>query len=38
VPRRSVIARELEASPLSLEELDTYYGEQYAEGLYGSPQ
>ena len=35
VPRRAVIARTLDASELSLEELDTYYGKQYAQGLYG---
>jgi len=35
VPRRAVIARELERSELSLEELNSYYGEQYAKGLYG---
>jgi uncharacterized protein len=34
VPRRAVIARELEPSGMTLEELDTYYGPQYREGLY----
>ncbi|MET3960413.1 PPOX class probable FMN-dependent enzyme [Marmoricola sp. OAE513] len=35
VPRRAVIAQRLDASELSLEELDEYYGEQYTAGLYG---
>lgn len=34
VPRRAVIAHELEPSGKSLEELDEYYGPQYLEGLY----
>lgn len=34
VPRRAVIARELEPSGKTLEELDEYYGPQYLEGLY----
>ena len=34
VPRRAVIARELEPSGRTLEELDEYYGPQYREGLY----
>jgi uncharacterized protein len=35
VPRRAVIARELERPESSLEELDAYYGPQYRQGLYG---
>jgi PPOX class probable FMN-dependent enzyme len=34
VPRRAVIAQEVEHAPGSLEELDAYYGPSYAEGLY----
>ena len=34
VPRRAVIARELEPSGKTLEELDEYYGPQYLDGLY----
>jgi PPOX class probable FMN-dependent enzyme len=34
VPRRAVIAHDVEASELSVEELDAYYGASYAEGLY----
>ena len=34
VPRRAVIAQELEPSGKTLEELDEYYGPQYREGLY----
>jgi len=34
VPRRAVIARELEPSGRTLEELDDYYGPQYRESLY----
>lgn len=37
VPRRAVIAQKLDASDLSLAELDDYYGEQYSKGLYGTP-
>ncbi|MFT5463117.1 MAG: PPOX class probable FMN-dependent enzyme, partial [Planctomycetota bacterium] len=33
-PPRPVIARELEKSDMSLEELEKYYGEQYRSGLY----
>ena len=37
VPRRAVIARDVEPSGMSLEELDTYYAEDnYAKGLYGA--
>jgi PPOX class probable FMN-dependent enzyme len=36
VPRRSVIAHELEPSGKTVEELDVYYGPQYREGLYRS--
>ena len=36
VPRRAVIAKELDAAALSLEELDAYYGQQYSNGLYGA--
>jgi len=35
VPRRAVIAHELEPSGRTIEELDEYYGPQYREGLYG---
>lgn len=35
VPRRAVIAQQLDASELSLSELDSYYGQQYSQGLYG---
>jgi len=34
VPRRAVIAHELEPSGRTIEELDEYYGPQYREGLY----
>lgn len=34
VPRRAVLAQQLDATELSLEELDRYYGEQYGRGLY----
>ncbi|HEX2892583.1 MAG TPA: MSMEG_1061 family FMN-dependent PPOX-type flavoprotein [Marmoricola sp.] len=34
VPRRSVIAHELEPSGRTIEELDEYYGPAYREGLY----
>ncbi|MFT7540602.1 MAG: hypothetical protein ACI9K5_001564, partial [Gammaproteobacteria bacterium] len=33
-PPRPVIARELEKSDMSLEELEKYYGEGYRSGLY----
>ncbi|MFL6105383.1 MAG: MSMEG_1061 family FMN-dependent PPOX-type flavoprotein [Marmoricola sp.] len=36
VPRRAVIAQQLDARELTLEELDAYYGEQYDKGLYRS--
>jgi PPOX class probable FMN-dependent enzyme len=36
VPRRSVIAHELEPTGKTVEELDEYYGPQYVEGLYRS--
>jgi uncharacterized protein len=36
VPRRAVIAHELEPSGKTIEELDVYYGPQYLEGLYRS--
>ena len=35
VPRRSVIAHELEPSGMTIEELDAYYGPAYRRGLYG---
>ena len=35
VPRRAVIAHELERPEESVEELDEYYGPAYAEGIYG---
>ena len=35
VPRRAVIAHELEPDGRSVEELDTYYGPAYERGLYG---
>jgi uncharacterized protein len=34
VPRRAVIAHELEVPDQSVEELDAYYGPAYAEGIY----
>ena len=34
VPRRAVIAHELEVPDTSVEELDAYYGPEYAEGIY----
>lgn len=34
VPRRSVVAREVDRDPRSLDELDTYYGPDYANRLY----
>ena len=34
VPRRAVIAHDLEPSGKTVEELDEYYGPQYREGLY----
>ena len=36
VPRRAVVAQQLEGNQLSLAELDAYYGEQYRAGLYTS--
>lgn len=36
VPRRAVIAHEIEPSGMSLDELDHYYGVTYEEGLYSS--
>jgi PPOX class probable FMN-dependent enzyme len=36
VPRRAVIAKQLDASDLTIEQLDQYYGEQYSSGLYGA--
>lgn len=36
VPRRAVIAKELDSADLSIDELDAYYGEQYGKGLYGA--
>jgi PPOX class probable FMN-dependent enzyme len=37
VPRRAVIARDVEPSGMSLEELDAYYAEDnYSKGLYGT--
>lgn len=35
VPRRAVIAHDVEASGESIEELDAFYGAAYAEKLYG---
>lgn len=35
VPSRPCIAKELENSEATLEELEFYYGEQYRKGLYG---
>ena len=35
VPRRAVLAHELERPDTSVEELDRYYGPSYAEKLYG---
>jgi len=34
VPRRAVIAQQMEPTGKSLAELDAYYGQQYREGLY----
>jgi PPOX class probable FMN-dependent enzyme len=34
LPRRAVIAQQVERYPGTLEELDAYYGESYREGLY----
>ncbi|WP_309650648.1 MSMEG_1061 family FMN-dependent PPOX-type flavoprotein [Nocardioides sp.] len=34
VPRRAVVAHDVEPSGMSIEELDAYYGPSYAEGLY----
>ncbi|MBF4161671.1 pyridoxamine 5'-phosphate oxidase family protein [Nocardioides acrostichi] len=34
VPRRAVLAKQVDHDPRSPEELERYYGEQYAEGLY----
>ena len=37
VPRRAVIAKDVEPSGMSLDELDAYYAEDnYAKGLYGA--
>lgn len=36
VPRRAVIAKEVEANDLPLEALDEYYGEGYRDGLYAT--
>lgn len=36
VPRRAVLAKELDAAESTLAELDAYYGEQYSKGLYGT--
>ncbi len=35
VPRRAVIAHEVEPDGRSVDELDTYYGPAYEQGLYG---
>ncbi|CAB4708769.1 MAG: pyridoxamine 5'-phosphate oxidase family protein [Actinobacteria bacterium] len=35
VPRRAVIAHQVEPSGASIEELDAYYGPAYEEGMYG---
>lgn len=35
VPRRAVLAREIDVPTTTLEELDAYYGPSYAERLYG---
>jgi uncharacterized protein len=37
IPRRSVIARDLERPGADLAELDAYYGPSYAENLYRQP-
>ena len=34
VPRRAVIAKEVERAPGTIEELDAYYGPAYEKGLY----
>jgi PPOX class probable FMN-dependent enzyme len=35
VPRRAVVAHDVEPSGMSVEELDVYYGPAYERGLYG---
>jgi len=35
VPRRALVAREVEPNGMSVEQLDDYYGPSYAKGLYG---
>ena len=35
VPRRAVIAHDVEPSGMTVEELDAYYGPSYEQGLYG---
>ncbi|MFT3871407.1 MAG: pyridoxamine 5'-phosphate oxidase family protein [Nocardioides sp.] len=36
LPRRALIAHQLEPNGMTVEELDTYYGTQYSAGLYQS--
>jgi len=36
LPRRALIAHQLEPNGMTVEELDTYYGTQYSTGLYRS--
>ena len=38
VPRRAVLAHELERPETTVAELDEYYGPSYAEGLYREPE
>ena len=38
VSSRPYIAKELENTEATLEELEVYYGEQYRRGLYGKPE
>ena len=35
VPRRAVLAREVEPNEMTVEQLEDYYGPSYSEGLYG---
>lgn len=37
VPSRPCIAKEVENTAATLEELEVYYGDQYRKGLYGEP-
>ena len=37
MPRRAVLAHELERPESTVAELDEYYGPSYADGLYRNP-